>query len=434
MRQFALALLSVCLLAIVTFAQPGRFSDRLTVQFKKPVVVSDALTLQPGTYTFQQLRSPANPNIFRVVDQTGQNIGDTAFASSAVYQSSNPNDVPGQTQVILKEVGQKRYLDRIWFAGQNRGYNFSLAENARNQQQPAVNSASSESGQTGKQNTANQVKEIVILAFVPREDETRAASVPDNSRGGSPNVYSAIGPDSSRAQSSSATGDSQSTQSPVSSSASAPRTDNSTITSNESSTQPSTTGAQQSMGDNESVMSKSNSNSSEDSLDKPNSGSQLVQVVGCVTSVNGDSYLLTKTGTKYQLRGDADNVREYAGRIVTVGGIVNPKTDNFNPTFIAVRDLAPTAELCDSASTSQSNSASMRGTQQNSAASSNNKTDSNPDSGTVGNSNNMSGDTSASGTNSNPGITSSSTNKGGSSNVGVNANSTSGGSTNVPQR
>lgn len=357
MRSLVFASLCVLLMLTAATAQPDRFSDRLTVQFEKPVVVNDNLTLQPGTYTFQQVRSPAPPDVFRVIDQKGNNIGMTAVASTASYKSSAPNDVPAQTQVVLKELGNKRYLDRMWFAGQNHGYNFSLASNARSASGKGSNSNEAKASQ-GNDTTASsgkrtQGKDIIVLAIMPVDTSASASSGTSSQSADSTDSSRASETSSSRTQTS-ASGEtsnlatSSNTQDSGSSaqlnsgstgsmSSSAQSNNDSTTganTTSSSNAQDSGSSAQSSPGSTGSMSSSAQSNNdsmtganSSSSSNSASSGGQM-QVDGCVTGPYGGSYMLlsSKDGKRYQLSGDYDNIRESLGRTVTVWGV--PSADN----------------------------------------------------------------------------------------------------------
>ena len=126
MRLKAL-LLTCALLALpaIAWGQPTKMWKKMTVTFDQPVKVSEQLMLQPGEYTFRQIREKTEPTQFEVMNSSGKTLGVTSVAAEMVYKTSDPGILPKANQVILKQVGNNWYLEKMWFAGQNFGFRFS---------------------------------------------------------------------------------------------------------------------------------------------------------------------------------------------------------------------------------------------------------------------------------------------------------------------
>ena len=119
-------------IAIVGIAWAGPLRDRIEVDFSHNVDVGPKV-LAPGHYVFEQIGTQP---LFKVSGPSGENITLTAQAIHTVYGTSSTataGEVPNQTKVILEQVGDTYYLDKIWIAGQNRGWGFTMADRAQNQ-------------------------------------------------------------------------------------------------------------------------------------------------------------------------------------------------------------------------------------------------------------------------------------------------------------
>lgn len=130
--------LTICALfllsAVLALGQGQHFEKRFKVTFPNPVVVNKDLTLQPGTYTFQQVKSPARPDAFYVSDMSGKRMGFTSVASETQPKARiEPETAARQTKVLLKQIDGKYYLDRAWISGENRGYQFMLPSDVQKQ-------------------------------------------------------------------------------------------------------------------------------------------------------------------------------------------------------------------------------------------------------------------------------------------------------------
>ena len=92
----------------------------------------DPHTLYPGHYVFQEIRGPANPQVFRVTDSQGKTVTLTSLAIKTRVSSEASTVAPPvarDTEVVLQEIGGKCYLHKIWIQGRSRGWEFSIPDN-----------------------------------------------------------------------------------------------------------------------------------------------------------------------------------------------------------------------------------------------------------------------------------------------------------------
>lgn len=319
----------VCLLMTCASAsaQNPDFFDRVEVDFDQPVTINTNQTIPAGHYTFQQVRMQGHPRVFRVTDPAGRNVGITAGAASAMYKTASTFEVPGQTQVILKEVGGKRYLDKIWLQGQNHGYDFSLAEDARAVMASKSKSASSNKGSGSRMAGAQTpiVREIIVLA-VPVVAAVPAGSMNSAQPAGQGGMAGTAATTPGGSAYSSATdqaGSSSASTSSTQPGSSAQAGSVSTPTSASGNTGMSSTNTSSGQsGTGTGYADAGSTSGSTTGTTKGSPSQQPVEVVGCVTGPYGGSYMLSSTsdGRRYQLEGDSDNIRENLGRTVTIWG------------------------------------------------------------------------------------------------------------------
>jgi hypothetical protein len=106
---------SLVLSAVIALAQ-GPITDKVTVSFPNPVVVSGT-TLPAGEYTIRQLPSSNNPRVLEFTSDNGTKVEVTTTAFPIL---DNRNQKP--TSVILEQRGNAYHVSQIWLAGKNYGY------------------------------------------------------------------------------------------------------------------------------------------------------------------------------------------------------------------------------------------------------------------------------------------------------------------------
>lgn len=142
-------LLAACvlMLPLAAVAQLDQPHTRIQVNFNQPVKVSADKTIPPGQYILRQERTQSEqPEVFRIEDPSGKQLGLTAIPIKAVYTTwqGAAGQVPKTNMVMLKQVGDTSYLDYIWFQGMPNGYQFTLAPKGSQGQE--INAAGSSAG------------------------------------------------------------------------------------------------------------------------------------------------------------------------------------------------------------------------------------------------------------------------------------------------
>jgi hypothetical protein len=115
------------------FAQ--RMWDMVKVNLPHTVIVGDK-TLPPGEYTIEQMEGPYDSPVLMIYNGTGMKFQTSALTITAL----DPN-TPQHSSVTLHHIGDAYYIDKIWVAGKNYGYQIPLPKKVEEQ----LTEASSES-------------------------------------------------------------------------------------------------------------------------------------------------------------------------------------------------------------------------------------------------------------------------------------------------
>lgn len=110
-------------------AWQGPLYDTVTVDLPYQVRIHDKV-LPPGEYTIQEQRSAADNGVLHIYSDDGMDFEATALTIDTVDKST-----PEDTQVVLQQVGDDYYFDKVWIQGKNYGYEFVLPESVRERQQ-----------------------------------------------------------------------------------------------------------------------------------------------------------------------------------------------------------------------------------------------------------------------------------------------------------
>jgi hypothetical protein len=111
--------------ASVTWAQ-GTEEQKIQVTLPDNTHVGSEV-LPGGDYNIQEFNTTSGgQQLILVRDKTDQK-----FKASSVAIPALDNFTAKDTQVILKRVGSQYYLEKIWIAGQNYGYEFPLPQEAK---------------------------------------------------------------------------------------------------------------------------------------------------------------------------------------------------------------------------------------------------------------------------------------------------------------
>jgi hypothetical protein len=106
----------------------GRLFDRVVVDLPNDTYVNEQV-LPAGHYEFRQVRDSAASSHIMLVQQNGG----TRFDAAAITIPALNNNTPDATRVIVRRIGPSYYLDKIWVAGKDYGYQFVLPERAKNE-------------------------------------------------------------------------------------------------------------------------------------------------------------------------------------------------------------------------------------------------------------------------------------------------------------
>lgn len=89
-------------------------------------------TLPPGEYTIKQQQTPGDSPILEIYNGKG-----TRFDTSAMTIHTVDPNTPAKTSVSLHHIGDNYYLDKIWIAGKNYGYEIPLPNSVREREKEA---------------------------------------------------------------------------------------------------------------------------------------------------------------------------------------------------------------------------------------------------------------------------------------------------------
>jgi hypothetical protein len=113
--------------AVSAFAWQGPGHVKVKVQFTHKVHVNNDV-LPPGKYTIESMcGKESSNNILKIYTDHGQ-----TFETSASTIDVLNRDTADKTKVVLERLGNDYYLDKMWIAGRNYGYQVILPETVRN--------------------------------------------------------------------------------------------------------------------------------------------------------------------------------------------------------------------------------------------------------------------------------------------------------------
>jgi hyperosmotically inducible protein len=123
-KRFAIAILS-CTAAL---AWQGPLYDKVLVTLPHRVIIGSEI-LEPGEYSIQEHKSAADTGILHVFRNGGMVLEATANTIDTLdKQTAN------ETKVVLQQVGDDYYFDKIWIQGKNYGYEFVLPESVKSRE------------------------------------------------------------------------------------------------------------------------------------------------------------------------------------------------------------------------------------------------------------------------------------------------------------
>jgi hypothetical protein len=119
-------------IGFAAFAAPARVqaqipaTDRFDITLSHPVTIGNRV-LDPGIYSLNPLDIAGGDS--PVLSIRGDN--GLKFETAAMIARTVENRVQPETRVILRQVGQRYYFDKIWVKGQAFGYRFPLPKGVK---------------------------------------------------------------------------------------------------------------------------------------------------------------------------------------------------------------------------------------------------------------------------------------------------------------
>ncbi len=83
--------------------------------------------LQPGTYSVEPLTLAGGDAPVLSIS----NYGGVKLETSAMVSPALQNRIQPETHVLLRQVGERFYFDKIWVKGLSYGYQFKLPKGAK---------------------------------------------------------------------------------------------------------------------------------------------------------------------------------------------------------------------------------------------------------------------------------------------------------------
>ncbi|MEI9971474.1 MAG: hypothetical protein WDO73_05095 [Ignavibacteriota bacterium] len=105
--------------------------DTVKVTLPYAVTVGEK-TVPPGDYMIKQLESPGDSPVLLIYNGTGMR-----FQTSALSIKAEDLDPRSKSEVTLHHIGDNYYLDKVWVAGKNYGYQIPLPKNVREREAEA---------------------------------------------------------------------------------------------------------------------------------------------------------------------------------------------------------------------------------------------------------------------------------------------------------
>jgi hypothetical protein len=162
---------TVLALGLAAWATPGTVQaqplyDRINVNLPYTVTIGDK-TLQPGDYVIQQLQSAGDSRVVLIYSNNGMKFETSAMSIPAL----DPNTAR-DTKLILRQVGNDYYLDKIWVQGKDYGYEFPLPNSVKSREKEMAQSVSvpaqySTSNTTNTETAANTEQPVQPAAPPP---------------------------------------------------------------------------------------------------------------------------------------------------------------------------------------------------------------------------------------------------------------------------
>jgi LPXTG-motif cell wall-anchored protein len=104
----------------------GRLFNKVVVDFPNDIHVNDQV-LPKGHYELRQLRADGAASSVMLIMSEGA----SHFDMDAITIPAVNNNTPNKTLVVLQRLGSDYYLDKVWVAGQDYGYEFPIPSDVK---------------------------------------------------------------------------------------------------------------------------------------------------------------------------------------------------------------------------------------------------------------------------------------------------------------
>jgi hypothetical protein len=95
--------------------------DGVRVTLRAPVTIGETV-LEPGEYEIRRASSVTD-NVLKIFDKDRM-----VYQANVIAIPALSKETPGDSKVLLHQVGDKYYFDTIWMHGRSLGYKFVLPE------------------------------------------------------------------------------------------------------------------------------------------------------------------------------------------------------------------------------------------------------------------------------------------------------------------
>lgn len=154
--------------------------DVVKVTLPNTVTIGDK-TVPPGDYTIRQLETASGDSPVLLI----YNGNGMRFQTSALTIHTVDPNTPEKTTVTLHQIGDNYYLDKVWVAGKNYGYQIPLPKNAKEREAeaavvsvPAQATTTADTTTTDTTTTTTDVDNTTPPPPPPPPAEEPAASTP----------------------------------------------------------------------------------------------------------------------------------------------------------------------------------------------------------------------------------------------------------------
>jgi len=133
---FTMSALALGLATLATPVVQGQpLFDRVDVTLPYSVTIGK-MTLQPGSYKIEQLRSPSGSSqVLLIYGDNGMKFETSALTIPALGKMA---ETQTSTRVMLHHFGDDYYFDKVWIQGKDYGYEFPLPDSVKSREKEAM--------------------------------------------------------------------------------------------------------------------------------------------------------------------------------------------------------------------------------------------------------------------------------------------------------